>query len=131
MCVLKSLRRPTDAELRILNLLWEHGALTVRQVHTLLAAEKRVGYTTALKMLQVMTQKGLVKREEGSWPHRFTASFGREATQRRLVDELVDRAFGGSANALVLHAVSRVRLTAIERDEIRRALSESDEDEST
>lgn len=127
----KVLRRPTDTELRILNLLWEHGASTVREVHERLSEEKVVGYTTALKMLQVMAHKGLVEREPGTWPQRFGARYGREATQRRLLHELVDRAFGGSANALVLQALAGARLSASEREEIRRVLDEVEQEAST
>lgn len=114
--------RPTDTELRILNVLWDLGTGTVREVHAALSTDKLVGYTTALKMLQVMTEKGLVERELEAWPHRFRALHGRQATQGRLLKDLVRRAFGGSVDALVLHALSETQLSEQDRSEIERML---------
>lgn len=119
--------RPTDTELRILNVLWDLGAATVREVHAALSADKQVGYTTALKMLQVMTEKGLVAREPEAWPHRFRALHGREATQGRLLNDLVRRAFGGSVDALVLKALSETQLSDEDRSEIERMLGAAEE----
>src|SRR5918999_5517184 len=98
--------RPTDAELAILRVLWERGPSTVRQVHEALAETRDTGYTTTLKLMQIMADKGLVKRNETARTHVFSAVAGAEATQRVLVKDLVDRAFGGSAAALVLRALS-------------------------
>lgn len=119
--------RPTDTELRILNVLWDRGPSTVREVHAVLVAHKPVGYTTALKMLQVMADKGLVLRDDTEWPHRFAPRSDRASTQRRLLADLVDRAFGGSANALVVQALAGAAVTDEERDEIRRMLARAEE----
>jgi len=115
--------RPTDAELRILRVLWDRGPSTVREVHEALQAERPAGYTTALKMLQVMTAKGLVDRDDRR-PQRFAAVRTRAATQRLLLRDLADRAFGGSASALVLRALPDVEITDTERAEIERLLED-------
>src|ERR1700759_4127320 len=94
------LPRPTDAELAILRVLWERGPSTVRQVHDVLARDRQEGYTTPLKLLQIMTEKGLVDRDERDRTHVYRARVGEEQTQRQLVRDLVDRAFGGSASKL-------------------------------
>lgn len=98
--------RPTEAELAILTVLWERGPSTVRQVHEALADTRETGYTTTLKLMQIMADKGLVKRNETARTHVYSAVAGEEQTQRVLVKDLVDRAFGGSAAALVLRALS-------------------------
>lgn len=98
--------RPTEAELAILTVLWERGPSTVRQVHEALANTRDTGYTTTLKLMQIMADKGLVKRNETARTHVYSAVAGEEQTQRVLVKDLVDRAFGGSAAALVLRALS-------------------------
>lgn len=117
-------RRPTDAELEILSLLWEHGPLTVRQVQEHMAADRRVGYTTALKLMQIMFEKELVERDESQRSHVYRAKIRREATQRNLVKDLVNRAFGGSTERLVLQALSAKKASAEELAEIRRLLDE-------
>jgi BlaI family penicillinase repressor len=98
--------RPTEAELAILTVLWERGPSTVRQVHEALADTRDTGYTTTLKLMQIMAEKGLVKRNETARTHVYSAVAGAEQTQRVLVKDLVDRAFGGSAAALVLRALN-------------------------
>lgn len=98
--------RPTEAELAILTVLWERGPSTVRQVHEALAGTRETGYTTTLKLMQIMAEKGLVKRNESARTHVYSAVAGAEQTQRVLVKDLVDRAFGGSAAALVLRALN-------------------------
>ena len=98
--------RPTDAELAILRVLWERGPSTVRQVHEALAETRDTGYTTALKLMQIMAEKGLVTRNETARTHVYSAIAGEEQTQQQLVKDLVDRAFGGSAKTLVLRALS-------------------------
>jgi predicted transcriptional regulator len=115
--------RPTDAELAILRVLWERGPSTVRQVHEVLVA--RVGptaYTTALKLLQIMTEKGLVRRDDTDRTHVFTPRLSEEQTQRQLVRDLLDRAFGGSASKLVMQALNARRATAEELGEIRKLI---------
>lgn len=98
--------RPTESELAILTVLWERGPSTVRQVHEALADTRDTGYTTTLKLMQIMAEKGLVTRNETARTHVYSAAAGEEQTQRVLVKDLVDRAFGGSAAALVLRALS-------------------------
>jgi predicted transcriptional regulator len=115
--------RPTDAELAILRVLWERGPSTVRQVHEVLVA--RVGqtaYTTALKLLQIMTEKGLVRRDDTDRTHVFTPRLSEEQTQRQLVRDLLDRAFGGSASKLVMQALNARRATQEELVEIRKLI---------
>src|SRR3954453_23004263 len=111
--------RPTDTELAILRILWERGACTVRQVHEALSRERPAAYTTALKMLQIMTDKGLVRRGVSDRTHVYHSRLTEEQTQRQLVRDLVDRAFGGSASKLVLQALTTRRATAEELGEIR------------
>ena len=114
--------RPTDAELAILRVLWEHGAATVRQVHDVLSRERPAAYTTALKMLQIMTEKGLVRRDETDRTHVYQARLSQEQTQRQLVRNLLDRAFGGSSSKLVMQALATRRASAHELTEIRKLL---------
>src|SRR5687767_13468898 len=97
-------RKPTDAELAILRVLWARGASTVRQVAETL--DRAVGYTTVLKLLQIMTEKGLVVRDESARTHVYEAAFSEDQTQRQLVNDLVERAFDGSAAKLVLQALA-------------------------
>ena len=98
--------RPTDSELAILRVLWERGPSTVRQVHEAMAGTRDTGYTTTLKLMQIMADKGLVTRNEESRTHIYEAMAGEEQTQHQLVKDLVDRAFGGSAATLVMRAIS-------------------------
>jgi len=117
--------RPTDAELAILRILWERGPSTVRHVHEVLARDRQAAYTTALKLLQIMTEKGLVDRDERDRTHVYRARFGEEQTQRQLVRDLVDRAFGGSAMKLVVQALASKRASAEELRDIRKAIDEA------
>ena len=116
--------RPTDAELAILRVLWERGSSTVRQVHEALADTRETGYTTTLKLMQIMADKGLVKRNETERTHVYAAIAGQEQTQRQLVQDLVDRAFGGSAAQLVLRALSSDGATDAELKEIRKLIDD-------
>ena len=120
----KTLPRPTDAELEILKVLWRRGPSTVREVFETLGETKGTGYTTVLKLMQIMAAKGLVRRDEGERAHRYEAALAEEETQRRLVGELLQKAFDGSAKKLVLQALSSRRATADELAEIRRMLDE-------
>ena len=97
---------PTDAELRMLRVLWERGSSTVRQVQARLPDAEAAGYTTVLKLLQIMHAKGLVIRDESSRTHIYAAAVPPESTQQRLVADLVHRAFGGAAHRLVMQALS-------------------------
>lgn len=115
------LPRPTDGELAILRVLWARGPSTVRQVHDVLSRERPTAYTTALKLLQIMTEKGLVRRDDRDRTHVYEARLTEEQTQRQLVRDLVDRAFGGSAARLVVQALSG-RASAEELGEIRKLI---------
>src|SRR6476659_2305961 len=118
-----SVPRPTDAELSILRILWDRGPSTVRQVHDELARERPAAvYTTALKLLQIMIEKGLVDRDERDRTHIYRARLSEETTQRQLVRDLVDRAFGGSASKLVMQALASKRASAEELRDIRKAI---------
>lgn len=117
-----ALPRPTDAELSILRVLWERGPSTVRQVHDVLTRDRPAAYTTALKLLQIMTDKGLVRRDETERTHIYHARLSEEQTQRQLVRDLVDRAFGGSATKLVMQALAARRATPEEMAEIRKLI---------
>ena len=116
------LKRPTPAELEILHVLWARGPSTVRDVHEQLSAGKPTGYTTVLKLLQIMAEKDLVRRDAKQRAHVYQASVPREKTQSQLVRDLVDKAFGGSASNLVMHALSGKRASAEELAEIRKTL---------
>lgn len=117
-----TLPRPTDAELEILRVLWERGEATVREVHEAISRDRSSGYTTILKMLQIMTEKGLVRRDESERAHVYRPGVARQETERQLVRDLLDRAFGGSASRLVMQALSSQSASAEEIEEIRRLL---------
>ena len=114
--------RPTDAELEILNVLWQRGAATVREVHDELSARKATLYTTVLKTLQIMTEKGLVERDESQRAHLYRARLAQDETQRQLLNDLLARAFDGSASKLVMQALSSREASAEELTEIRALL---------
>jgi predicted transcriptional regulator len=120
----KATPRPTDAELAILRVLWERGPSTVREVHDSLSATQETGYTTVLKLLQIMTDKGLVVRDESQRAHVYSSSESEQRTQRRLIGDLMDRAFGGSPTKLVMQALSATKASADELSAIRRLLDE-------
>ena len=114
---------PTPAELEILAVLWSRGPSTCREVHDALPRRDRVGYTTVLKLLQIMVTKGLADREEGEGrSHVYRAAASEAATQRQLVRDLIDRAFKGSASQLVMQALSAKPASEAELKEIRRML---------
>jgi predicted transcriptional regulator len=119
-----TLPRPTDAELAILRVMWDLGPCTVRQVHHALADERETGYTTTLKLMQIMAEKGLVVRDESSRSHIYKAKATQEHTLRQIVSDLVDRAFGGSAAALVLQALSTKPASPEELREIQQLINE-------
>jgi BlaI family transcriptional regulator, penicillinase repressor len=119
-----NLSRPTDAELAILRVLWSRGPSTVRQVHEAISRDRETGYTTVLKLMQIMTEKGLVERDESERTHVYQARFTQEATQQRLVSDLLDKAFGGSASQLVMQALAAKPASADELAQIRRLLDE-------
>ncbi len=115
---------PTTAELDILNVLWTQGPCTVRQVHEALERARGTGYTTTLKLMQLMADKGLVRRNVSQRSHVYRPNVSEEKTQRRLVGDLMDRAFSGSASQLVMRALAVKPTDANELDEIRGLLDE-------
>ena len=117
-----ALPRPTDGELAILRALWEDGPSTVRQVHDKLGRD--TAYTTVLKLMQIMTEKGLVRRDEAERTHVYCATCSEQTTQRQLVRNLLDKAFAGSAGALVVQALSTRRATEKELRQIRELLDQ-------
>lgn len=121
---MRKLLKPTDAELGILRVLWTRGPSTVRQVHDALNEERPTGYTTALKLLQIMADKALVARDETDRTHVYTASVTEAETQRQLLDDLMTRAFRGSAMTLVMQALSGAKATPDELARIRQLLDE-------
>jgi BlaI family transcriptional regulator, penicillinase repressor len=116
--------RPTDAELEILGVLWKRGPSTVREVHDALSASREIGYTTILKLLQIMTEKGLVRRDESERAHVYEAALREEQTQRELLGHLLDRAFDGSASKLVMQVLATKTASPEELARIRAILDE-------
>ena len=118
----QSLPKPTDAELQILQVLWDNGPATVRNIHE--ALTKTTGYTTTLKILQKMTDKGLVTRDESNKSHIYRPAIDAESTQRQLVRHLLSNAFGNSPGKLVIQALSEQRASADELKQIKKLLNE-------
>ena len=115
---------PTPAELAILHILWSRGPSTVREIHEVLAKEKDVGYTSALKFLQIMTAKGLVTRTEEQRAHVYSANQPAEKTKQQFAADVLKRVFHGSASQLMQHALSGRRGSKQEIEEMRRMLDE-------
>lgn len=115
--------KPTDAELEILQLLWLHGPVTVRFVNDELNKTKEVGYTTTLKIMQLMTEKNMVRRDESNRSHVYEAQLKEEDTQKHLLDRFLDNTFRGSATKLVMQALGNHKTTPEELDEIREFLT--------
>ena len=116
--------KPTDAELAILRVLWERGPSTVREVWDRLNPEQGTGYTTVLKIMQIMFEKGLLARDETERSHVYRAAHSQEQTQREVVGHLLDRVFSGSAPKLVMQALAAKKATRAELAEIRKLLDE-------
>ncbi len=116
--------KPTDAELAILRVLWEQGPSTVRQIQQVLDRARPTGYTTVLKLLQIMIEKGLVRRDETERSHVYRARLSQDQTQQQLLGDLLDRAFAGSTSRLVMQALSSRRTSLEELAEIRKMLDE-------
>jgi predicted transcriptional regulator len=119
----QNVRRPTDAELTILQVLWDRGSTTVREVYKILNSRKEVGYTTVLKLMQIMTEKGLVERDEDCRPQLYRPCLPRDQTERQLIKDLVDRAFGGSAGRLVMQALDVKKASPRELAQIEKLLN--------
>ena len=118
------LQRPTSSELEILRVLWARGPSTVREVHEALSEKKDLGYTTVLKLLQIMTAKGTVRRDEGRRAHVYEACQPATETKRQLVGDVLQRVFEGSASELMIHALEGRRTSRKELEELRRLLDE-------
>lgn len=116
---------PSNSELEILRILWKRGPSTVRDVHDELKRERDVGYTTVLKIMQVMAEKKIVTRDESERSHVYKAAVEEKSVKRRLVSDLLDRAFDGSAAQLVMQALSDKRASAEDLRKIRKLLDES------
>ena len=114
--------KPTEAELEILQVLWAHGPSTVRFVNETLAKHKEVGYTTTLKIMQIMTDKGLVKRNEANRTHIYEANVSEEVMQKHLLDKFMDMAFRGSAMKLVMQALGNHKTSKEDLAQIRELL---------
>jgi len=114
--------RPTNLELTILRVLWDHGPLSVRDAQKILDAVKPTGYTTVLKMLQIMTDKGLVDRDESVPPQLYRPRASQQQTQRQLVRDLLQRAYGGSVKSLVMHALGTSKTSPETVREIEKLL---------
>ena len=117
---------PTNAELEILNLLWESEPMTVKEVHQCLLNTKEIGYTTALKLMQKMTEKGLLKREAQGKSHLYYSVFRKEETRGKLLDKFLDTTFGGSASKLVMQLVGNKKTSKKELEEIKKLIDSMD-----
>ncbi|MGB2900371.1 MAG: BlaI/MecI/CopY family transcriptional regulator [Candidatus Acidiferrum sp.] len=117
-------QKPTASELEILRVLWARGPSTVREVYEALREQKSLGYTTVLKLLQIMTAKGTVRRNEEQRAHVYEACQPAEETKRQLVGDVLHRVFEGSASELMIHALEGRRTSKKELDELRRLLDE-------
>jgi predicted transcriptional regulator len=126
----KTSPQPTDVEVAILRVLWERGPSTVREVHLALqdSPDRDTGYSTTLKMMQVMLEKGLLKRDESVRPQVYSPAQPEELTQRQMVDDMLQRVFGGSARKMVLRAVESENVSADELAEIRKLLKQLEGD---
>lgn len=116
--------RPTDRELAILQVLWDRGPSTVREVNEIMNKRERTVYTTTLKFMQIMTEKGLLERDESKMRHVYKAAVTEESTQKQLIGDLLERAFSGSAEKLVMGALSAKKVSSKELARIRRRLDE-------
>ncbi len=115
--------KPTESELEILRVLWEKGTASVREVHEELAKSKDVGYTTTLKLMQIMFEKGLVKRDATFKTHIYEAQVSRDKTQKHLLNKMIDTLFGGSPTQLVLQALGNHKASDEELEEIQQLLN--------
>jgi predicted transcriptional regulator len=119
-----SLPKPTESELGVLRVLWQRGSSTVREIWEEIGPAQQVGYTTVLKTMQIMLDKGLLKRDEAQRSHVYRASVSEAQTQRQVVGHLLDRLFAGSAPKLVMQALTAKKATAADLAEIRKLLDE-------
>lgn len=115
--------KPTESELEILQILWDKGLATVREVHEHLASTKDVGYTTTLKLMQIMHEKGLVRRDESMRTHVYQPAVNKEKTQKHLLTKMIDSLFGGSSTQLVLQALGENKASEEELEQIQSLLN--------
>ncbi|QEC66530.1 BlaI/MecI/CopY family transcriptional regulator [Panacibacter ginsenosidivorans] len=116
--------KPTEGELEILQVLWDKGSATVRDVHEHIASYKDSGYTTTLKLMQIMFEKGLVKRDDSNKTHIYKPNVSKEKTQQQMVGKMVDALFGGSASQLVMQALGSSQPSKEELEEIQQMLND-------
>jgi predicted transcriptional regulator len=116
--------KPTESELEILQILWTKGLATVREVHEELALTKEAGYTTTLKLMQIMHEKGLVKRDDSMRTHVYQAAVNKERTQKHLLSKVIDSLFGGSSTQLVIQALGENKVSPEELDKIQALLND-------
>ncbi len=119
--------KPTEAELEILQILWNHGGASVREINAMLAVRRDVGYTTTLKMLQIMFEKGLVTRDDTARSHVYYAAVPETETRGHLLDSFMESAFNGSSASLVMQALGRKQPSRDELDQIRRLIDDIEE----
>jgi len=115
---------PTDKELEILNVLWQTGPATVRQINEEINKSQKTGYTTTLKLMQIMTDKGLLVRDDSGFQHIFKPASSEENTQKQLVGNMLERVFAGSAEKLVMRALSAKKISTEELAKIKKMLNE-------
>jgi predicted transcriptional regulator len=123
--------KPTESEMEILQVMWEKGPSTVREVHEILSETKDSGYTTTLKLMQIMNEKGLLNRNDESKTHIYTASVKKESIQKQVVSKMINGLFKGSSAKLVMHALGNYRASKQEILEIKKYLDEMENEESS
>lgn len=123
------MQRPTESELEILQMIWQHGPSTVRDINDRLNEKREVGYTTTLKLMQIMFEKGLLTRDRDGKSHIYAASAKQADTQKKLLDEFVENTFGGSAMSLVMSALGNAKTSPDEIRQIRALLNEIEEED--
>lgn len=116
--------KPTESEMEILQVLWEQGPSTVREVHEILSKTKEAGYTTTLKLMQIMNEKGLLNRNDDSKSHIYTPAVKKESVQKQVVSKMINGLFKGSSAKLVMHALGNHRASKEEISEIKKYLDE-------
>lgn len=127
----KEILKPTQSEMEILQVLWEEGDSTVREVHEILSAKKEAGYTTTLKLMQIMYEKGLLKRNDEAKSHVYTAAVKKESMQKQAVSKMINGMFKGSPAKLIMHALGNHRASTEELAEIKKYLNEIEKERVT
>ncbi|MCK4922302.1 MAG: BlaI/MecI/CopY family transcriptional regulator [Bacteroidales bacterium] len=117
-------QQPTDSELEVLTILWKYGTSTVRFINDKLNESRKVGYTTTLKIMQIMFEKKLLIREQEGKSHKYTPAIEENAIQDRLINKILDSAFGGSASSLVMQTLGNHKASSAELDEIRKLIDD-------